>query len=531
MTNIAKFYQTKTHDYESFFKNYKSSPKEKELNSLIKELNEQLENAKVELSRVQNDCYNEDFTPNGKTIIVHYVSNRTDLNLYFDLLSGSAVDINDYDMKEILLKEISIKGGDFWVNAGYCFPLGATVSRHYKYRIAPSNLSCSFILVDEALIPILDEMAHPINKSGEECNFSWRDNATDFISQLYDIPREQIGVKFDFSTLKYTLRRNASTEIIFRTAPREIQGSLLNRKIEVAIPVYKILNLTKAEYKKVVELDVAQQWLTLQDYIKSAISENNLDNPDGECAAEDFFHYTVDEWIEIIQRSKYWDEELLFNHVQIDGNDGSFGKCLSWYLKVGFGHRDSKFYQYYTFGKFLDYVCEEAINQGFKRLDSFIHELNDYINMCVTMNMKPTLYSSYLKQTHDVAARNYEIKLTEEQEELFENAYNDFKPFTTNDKKYSIIRPKNADDVKREGSELNHCVASYISKIVKRNCLIVFLRKTDKLDKSLITIEVEGKAIVQARGASNRSISEEEYEAICEYAKKNKLKVRVTPRD
>lgn len=115
MTNIAKFYQTETHDYENFFKNYESSSKEKELNSLIKGLNEQLENAKVELSRVQNESYNKDFTPNGKTIIVHYASNRSDLSLYFDLLSGNAVDINDYNMKEVLLKEVNLKGGEFWV--------------------------------------------------------------------------------------------------------------------------------------------------------------------------------------------------------------------------------------------------------------------------------------------------------------------------------------------------------------------------------------------------------------------------------
>ena len=530
MTNIAKFYQTETHDYENFFKNYKSSPKEKELNSLIKELNEQLENAKVELSRVQNDCYNEDFTPNGKTIVVHYSSNRSELSLYFDLLSGNAVDINDYNMKEVLLKEVNLKGGEFWANVGYCFPLGATVSRYYKYKIASNNLSCSFILVDEALIPILDVTASPISKSGENCNFSWRDNATDFISKLYDIPKNQIDAHYDFTTFKHFLSRNASTEIILRTAPKEIQRSLLNRKIEKAIPVYKILNLTKTEYKKVVDLGVATQWVDLQDFIKTAINESGYENPDSECTAESYFHYTVDEWIEIIQKSKYWDEELLFNHVQNE-NEGSFGKCLRWYLGVGYGRRGSHIYEYYTFGKFMDYVCEEAINQGFKSLDAFIRELNDYINMCITMNLKPTLYSSYLKQTHDIAARNYEIKLTEEQEELFENAYKNFNPFTTNDKEYSVIRPKNADDVKHEGSELNHCVASYISKILKRNCLIIFLRKTGKIDKSLVTIELEDKAIVQARGASNRSITEDEYKAICEYAKENKFKVRVTPRD
>lgn len=530
MTNIAKFYQTETHDYENFFKNYESSSKEKELNSLIKGLNEQLENAKVELSRVQNESYNKDFTPNGKTIIVHYASNRSDLSLYFDLLSGNAVDINDYNMKEVLLKEVNLKGGEFWVNVGYCFPLGAAVSRNYKYRIASNNLSCSFILVDEGLFPVLDKNASPVSKSGEPCQFSWRDSATSFIAQLYDIPQEQIGVHYNFTEFKFTLERNASTEIILRTAPKEIQRSLLNRKITEAIPVYKILNLTKAEYKKVVDLGVATQWLDLQDFIKTATDEYGYGNPDSGCTAESYFHYTVDEWIGIIQKSKYWDEELLFNHVQNE-NEGSFGKCLRWYLGVGYGRRGSHIYEYYTFGKFMDYVCEEAINQGFKSLHAFIQELNDYINMCITMDLKPTLYSSYLKQTHDIAARNYEIKLTEEQEELFENAYKNFKPFVTEDKTYSIVRPKNADDVKYEGSALNHCVYSYLSKIIKRNCLIVFLRKTKNTDKPLVTIEIENEAIVQARGASNRSITEDEYKAICEYAKKNKLKVRVSPRD
>ena len=78
---------------------------------------------------------------------------------------------------------------------------------------------------------------------------------------------------------------------------------------------------------------------------------------------------------------------------------------------------------------------------------------------------------------------------------------------------------------------MNHCVASYISKILKKNCLIVFLRKTKATDKPLVTIEIGNEAIVQARGASNRSITEDEYKAICEYAKKNKLKVCVTPRN
>lgn len=530
MSNIAKFYQTKTHDYESFFKNYESSLKEKELNSLIKGLNEQLENAKVELSRVQSECYNKDFTPNGKTIIVHYASNRSDLSLYFDLLSGNAVDINDYNMKEVLLKEVNVKGGEFWTNVGYCFPLGAAISRNYKYRIASNNLSCSFILVDEGLFPVLDKNASPVSKSGEPCQFSWRDSATSFIAQLYDIPQEQIGVHYNFTEFKFTLERNASTEIILRTAPKEIQRSLLNRKITEAIPVYKILNLTKTEYKKVTDFGVATQWLDLQDFIKTATNEYGYGNPDSGCTAESYFHYTVDEWIGIIQKSKYWDEELLFNHVQND-NEGSFGKCLRWYLGVGYGRRGSHIYEYYTFGKFMDYVCEESCNQGFQSLSDFIRELKDYLSMCETMDIKPTLYSSYLKQTHDILSRNYKIRLTEEQEELFKKRYEEFEDYTTKDGKYIITHPSCAEDVKQEGYNLNHCCASYINKVIQGTSKLVFLRYAKSIAKSLVTIEICDKAIVQARGASNRSITKEEFAKICEYAKKNELKVRVSPRE
>ena len=535
-TAIANFYKSATHDYESFFNNYEASAKEKEINARIKHLTDQLEEARVEMTKVQNNRYNSDFTPLGKKIIVHYSSNRSDVELFFDLFTGTSTSRDYLEPNTFIIKEINLKGGDFWVNVGYCFPLGAIVSRHYRYRIATNNASCNFIMDGEQLIPILEPDANPVsNGNAPVYEAGMGDSAVFFISQVWDIPVENIGVKYTFRELRFALSRNKSTEIIFRTAPKSIQNALLSLKIETAEPVYKLVHLTKAEYKEAIDRNVLDDWMNLLSIIKSSFrddSKNYYYGNNDNMTLEDFCHYTNQEWFDIIEKAKYWDEEFEFNHVQIGGYGGNvFSATLSAYLRDNNSYRNSKFYQFYTFGKFMDYVCEEAVNQGFKSLNSFMGELRDYIDMCVSMDIKPTLYSSYLKQTHDITSRNYEVKLTEEQAEMFENAYKDFKPFVTEDKTYSIVRPKNADDVKHEGSELNHCVASYISRILKRNCLIVFLRKTDKLDKSLVTIEVENKAIVQARGASNRSITEEEYRAICEYAKKNKLKVRVTPRD
>lgn len=535
-TAIANFYKSTTHDYESFFKNYEASAKEKEINARIKHLSDQLEEARIEMTKVQNNRYNSDFTSHGKKIIVHYSSNRSDVELYFDLLTGAPTSRDYLTPNTFIIKEVNLKGGDFWVNVGYCFPLGAIVSRHYRYRIATNNACCNFIMNGEQLIPILEPNATPVSDGdGPVYEAGMGDSAIDFISQVWDIPIENIGVKYTFRELRFALSRNKSTEIIFRTAPKSIQNALLSFKVETAEPVYKLIHLTKAEYKEANDRNILDDWMNLQSIVTSAFKEDSKNyyyGNNGNMTLEDFCHYTNQEWFDIIEKAKYWDEEFEFNHVEIGGYGGKvFSSTLQAYLRNNNSYRNSKFYQFYTFGKFMDYVCEEAVNQGFKTLNSFMGELRDYLDMCVSMDIKPTLYSSYLKQTHDITSRNYEVKLTEEQAEMFENAYKDFKPFVTEDKTYSIVRPKNADDVKHEGSALNHCVASYISKVLKRNCLIVFLRKTKATDKPLVTIELENEAIVQARGASNRSITEDEYKAICEYAKKNKLKVRVTPRD
>lgn len=535
-TAIANFYKSTTHDYESFFKNYEASAKEKEINARIKHLSDQLEEARVEMTKVQNNRYNSDFTSHGKKIIVHYSSNRSDVELYFDLFTGAPTSRDYLTPNTFIIKEVNLKGGDFWVNVGYCFPLGAIVSRHYRYRIATNNACCNFIMNGEQLIPILEPNANPVNNGdGPVYEAGMGDSAIDFISQIWDIPIENIGVKYTFRELKFALSRNKSTEIIFRTAPKSIQNALLSFKVETSEPVYKLIHLTKAEYKEANDRNILDDWMNLQSIVTSAFKEDSKNyyyGNNGNMTLEDFCHYTNQEWFDIIEKAKYWDEEFEFNHVEIGGYGGKvFSSTLQAYLRNNNSYRNSKFYQFYTFGKFMDYVCEEAVNQGFKTLNSFMGELRDYLDMCVSMDIKPTLYSSYLKQTHDITSRNYEVKLTEEQAEMFENAYKDFKPFVTEDKTYTIVRPKNADDVKHEGSALNHCVASYISKVLKRNCLIVFLRKTKATDKPLVTIEIENESIVQARGASNRSITEDEYKAICEYAKENKLKVRVTPRD
>ena len=66
---------------------------------------------------------------------------------------------------------------------------------------------------------------------------------------------------------------------------------------------------------------------------------------------------------------------------------------------------------------------------------------------------------------------------------------------------------------------------SYIQRVIDGRCHILFLRKKDCLDKSLVTIEVVNGKIVQALQRFNNPLTEEQKEVVDKwnkwYAKKN----------
>lgn len=66
----------------------------------------------------------------------------------------------------------------------------------------------------------------------------------------------------------------------------------------------------------------------------------------------------------------------------------------------------------------------------------------------------------------------------------------------------------------------NNCVASYIDKVIDGQCHILFLRKKNKPDESLVTIEVRNNHIVQARRRFNDDVTVEDQKAIDAFNKK-----------
>ena len=119
------------------------------------------------------------------------------------------------------------------------------------------------------------------------------------------------------------------------------------------------------------------------------------------------------------------------------------------------------------------------------------------------INMKP----SKIWDCHNKLGRLISIIKGADQIRLYtaaisERKQKEAKEIEYSDGTFSIIMPKDANEIIREGRELSHCVGSagYIGRMAKGDCRILFLRKNDDIARPLITIEERDGSIKQCYG-------------------------------
>lgn len=524
---------------DDYFKGYQELPAaaislQRQINKMAKELAE----AQVKLSAEISKQYGTGFTPADATLIVTYTA-RNGISTYFDLISGSPVLADDLPENSKFI-DVRNKKDHLKTVVGYDFTHASVIGRKYSINI---NSSCSRMatkVVEEVVIPILDKQGKwdvVLNTNIKDFDKTERakDNylyvsdyetrayleaypAKEFINHFWGIEGDFKGISLQ--TLRNAMKTNKAAEVILRTAPEEIMHDLLIKTFSKSAPIYNLLGFTKKDYETLVESGLLPNYIGLNNFIN-----NYLDDDEKARISK-----TPIEWIEYLEKEKQWKEDLGFYNIHC-GNNSPLWMLVKYYTSYSRGYssvRNSKIYKYYKFGKFCQYAIEETINQGYTQLDKFCGELVDYINQCEDLGIKPTLYSSYLSQTHALTSRNYNIHLNEIQEKQFNDAYAGYRKYTSRNGEYTIIRPKNSDDIKREGSEQNHCVGSYINRVLKGECLILFLRKSDDLDTPVITIEIAKDKICQARGHNNRDLTVVEMNVLTEFAASRHYKIAKT---
>lgn len=185
-------------------------------------------------------------------------------------------------------------------------------------------------------------------------------------------------------------------------------------------------------------------------------------------------------------------------------------------------------YDYKNIQRLTEYVCRDLkLQQGLDRPVDAMILLKDYIKMMTDLGYKHEKYSKSLKKDHDIAQLNYRIiNNSEYTESLAEKVKEkEYRVLEMRGKEFSIIPPTIAEDVVEEGESLSHCVASYVKDIAKGLCKIMFLRRTENLEDSVVTIEIRGNNVRQVRGRSNRVPTEREKEFVKLWAEKKELKV------
>lgn len=163
---------------------------------------------------------------------------------------------------------------------------------------------------------------------------------------------------------------------------------------------------------------------------------------------------------------------------------------------------------------YLDY-CKtfEAIDD----INYLMKEIYDYASMMKKISPKFDKYPRHFLTTHKIACRNYNRLKEQFIEEDFR------KRIDTDMEKsfgeYCFIYPKSTQEIKDEAVSQNNCVASYIKRVIDGQCHIMFLRKKECPDKSLVTIEIRNGKIVQALQKFNNPLTSEQQEVVDKWNK------------
>lgn len=146
-----------------------------------------------------------------------------------------------------------------------------------------------------------------------------------------------------------------------------------------------------------------------------------------------------------------------------------------------------------------------------------LREIEDYARMMKDISPKFDKYPRHFLTTHKIATRNYKRLKHEFDEKKFKARINLDMEHTFGD--YRFIYPKCIQDIKDESVQMSNCVSSYVQRVIDGQCDILFLRRKDSQDKSLVTIEVRNNKIVQALQKYNHPLTSEQKEVVDKWNK------------
>lgn len=144
----------------------------------------------------------------------------------------------------------------------------------------------------------------------------------------------------------------------------------------------------------------------------------------------------------------------------------------------------------------------------------------DYIRMAKELKYDLTeetvFFPKDLRARHDTATASIELKRDKAKAKKLARRTKILKArYEFTDGEFAIVIPPSMASIIAEGKALHHCVGTYVNRHVDGQTTILFLRKTDDMDRPYGTIEMsvtDAASMIQLRGDHNNDIPRRESE-------------------
>lgn len=208
------------------------------------------------------------------------------------------------------------------------------------------------------------------------------------------------------------------------------------------------------------------------------------------------------EYIKTVEREEF------FEKVNLNNDNPYMTEGISEYIYNHFKNYSAKqikiIAHMLTYGGLYDAFFRTENVLGSYKLHSF---LQHYINLCEDLDVEvnkdnPVKHYGYVLKLYHAK----KDELLNKQIEKFQSLKKDILFFE--DDEFTIIIPTTSEEFKNEGINNRNCVGSYAEQVANKRTHVVFVRRKNDINKSLVTCEVSTLGnIRQFNGFGNSYIS------------------------
>ena len=118
-------------------------------------------------------------------------------------------------------------------------------------------------------------------------------------------------------------------------------------------------------------------------------------------------------------------------------------------------------------------------------------------------------FPANLDKAHDEATRKYNLLKQKLEDDTYEKIKQSLQKYKYESSGLCIVLPEKATSINEEGRALAHCVGSYVDRVLKKETVILFVRRLEDITKPYFTLEYQRGKVQQCRGYKNQKMTDD----------------------